>query len=185
MLTDKPKTKILVHGGDPSETLRIKSLIEFVDGQTTNPSLIAKNPEIQQLITSGHTLSAEEEKNEYRKIVQSISPLVGDVEFPLRCLRILVPAPRRCLSRAKKCLLGFQMPISSIRVRTRACEPHKCRSKRVFDNKQQLLGARILRAPAASRLNPFMNSWRFCGNHRRHWGYDRIFACVLQHPHHA
>jgi transaldolase len=78
MLTDKPKTKILVHGGDPSETLRIKSLIEFVDGQTTNPSLIAKNPEIQQLITSGHTLSAEEEKNEYRKILQSISPLVGD-----------------------------------------------------------------------------------------------------------
>ncbi len=78
MLTNKPKTKILVDGGDPDETLRIKSLLGFVDGQTTNPSLIAKNPEIQQLIASGDTLSAEEEKNEYRKIVQSISPLVGD-----------------------------------------------------------------------------------------------------------
>ena len=78
MLTNRPKTKILVDGGDPSETLRIKSLLGFVDGQTTNPSLIAKNPEIQQLIASGDTLSAEEEKNEYRKIVQSISPLVGD-----------------------------------------------------------------------------------------------------------
>ena len=78
MLTNRPKTKILVDGGDPDETLRIKSLLGFVDGQTTNPSLIAKNPEIQQLIASGHTLSAEEEKNEYRKIVQSISPLVGD-----------------------------------------------------------------------------------------------------------
>jgi transaldolase len=78
MLTNKPKTKILVDGGDPNETLRIKSLLGFVDGQTTNPSLIAKNPEIQQLIASGDTLSAEEEKNEYRKIVQSISALVGD-----------------------------------------------------------------------------------------------------------
>lgn len=78
MLTNRPKTKILVDGGDPDETLRIKSLLGFVDGQTTNPSLIAKNPEIQQLIASGHTLSAEEEKNEYRKIVQSISPLVED-----------------------------------------------------------------------------------------------------------
>jgi transaldolase len=78
MLTNRPNTKILVDGGDPNETLRIKSLLGFVDGQTTNPSLIAKNPEIQQLIASGHTLSAEEEKNEYRKIVQSISPLVGD-----------------------------------------------------------------------------------------------------------
>lgn len=78
MLTDRPKTKILVDGGDPKETLRIKSEIGFVDGQTTNPSLIAKNPEIQRLIASGHSLNSEEENTEYRKIVQSISPLVGD-----------------------------------------------------------------------------------------------------------
>src|SRR5207253_9228056 len=78
MPTNRPKTKILVDGGDPNETLRIKSLLGFVDGQTTNPSLIAKNPEIQQLIASGHTLNPEEENNEYKKIVQSISPLVGD-----------------------------------------------------------------------------------------------------------
>jgi transaldolase len=78
MLTNKPKTKILVDGGDPNETLRIKSLMGFVDGQTTNPSLIAKNPEIQRLVVSGHSLTSEEEKNEYKRIVQSISPLVGD-----------------------------------------------------------------------------------------------------------
>src|SRR3979411_3222847 len=78
MLANKPRTKILVDGGDPNETLRIKNLIGFVDGQTTNPSLIAKTPEIQQLIASGHTLGPEEEKSEYKKIVQSISPLVGD-----------------------------------------------------------------------------------------------------------
>ena len=78
MLANRPKTKILVDGGDPSETLRMKSLIGFVDGQTTNPSLIAKNPEIQRLIASGHRLSSQEEKDEYKKIVQSISPLVGD-----------------------------------------------------------------------------------------------------------
>ncbi len=73
-----PKTKILVDGGDPQETLHVKETIGFVDGQTTNPSLIAKNPEIQQRIASGHRLSAQEEKDEYRKIVQAIPPLVGD-----------------------------------------------------------------------------------------------------------
>lgn len=78
MLANKPKTKILVDGGDPEETLRVKELIGFVDGQTTNPSLIAKNPEIQQLLAAGHHLSSAEEKDEYKKIVQSISPLVGD-----------------------------------------------------------------------------------------------------------
>src|SRR5205807_4889432 len=78
MLTNRPKTKLLVDGGDPNETLRIKSLIGFVDGQTTNPSLIAKNPEIQRLIASGHKLSSQEEKDEYKRIVQDISLLVGD-----------------------------------------------------------------------------------------------------------
>ena len=74
----RPKTKILVDGGDPEETQRVKQLLGFVDGQTTNPSLIAKNPRIRQLIASGHKLSSTEEMDEYKKIVRTISPLVGD-----------------------------------------------------------------------------------------------------------
>ena len=49
----RPHSKILVDGGDPQETARIQQLIGFVDGQTTNPSLIAKNPEIMHLVESG------------------------------------------------------------------------------------------------------------------------------------
>jgi len=78
MLRNKPVTKILVDGGDPAETARIKDLLGFVDGQTTNPSLVAKNPEIRHLLDSGQGLSASQEKDEYRKIVRAISPLVGD-----------------------------------------------------------------------------------------------------------
>src|SRR5215471_8034409 len=74
----RPKTKILVDGGDPQETRRAKELLGFVDGQTTNPSLIAKNPHIRELIASGHKLSDREEMEEYKKIVRTISPLVGD-----------------------------------------------------------------------------------------------------------
>ncbi|HEU5402843.1 MAG TPA: transaldolase family protein [Terriglobales bacterium] len=77
MLKNKPVTKILVDGGDPAETSLIKDLLGFVDGQTTNPSLVAKNPEIRHLIDSGQGLSASQEKDEYRKIVRAISPLVG------------------------------------------------------------------------------------------------------------
>ena len=64
MSVRRSKTKVLVDGGDPQETIRVKGLIGFVDGQTTNPTLIAKNPEV--------------ELDEYKKIVQAISPLVGD-----------------------------------------------------------------------------------------------------------
>lgn len=72
------KTRILVDGGDPDETLRLKTLIGFVDGQTTNPTLIAKNPAVQQRIAAGHKFSLEEQREEYKTIVQKISPLVGD-----------------------------------------------------------------------------------------------------------
>ena len=74
----KPPSKILVDGGDPQETKRIRELLGFVDGQTTNPSLVAKNPEVAGLVQSGQKLSESQETAEYKKIVQSISPLVGN-----------------------------------------------------------------------------------------------------------
>jgi transaldolase len=78
MPAKRSKTKVLVDGGDPQETVRVKALIGFVDGQTTNPTLISKNPEVRQLISSGHKFSTKEELDEYKTIVQTISPLVGD-----------------------------------------------------------------------------------------------------------
>jgi len=78
----RPQSKILVDGGDPAETKHIKDLLGFVDGQTTNPSLIAKNPEIKRLLQSGHTLSEQAEAAEYRKIVKAISPLVAKPVSP-------------------------------------------------------------------------------------------------------
>jgi transaldolase len=77
MLVNRPKTKILVDGGDPAETVRVKELLGFVDGQTTNPSLVAKNPEIRKQMASGQRFSSREEQEEYQKIVRTISPLVG------------------------------------------------------------------------------------------------------------
>ena len=78
MLVNRPKTKILVDGGDPKETRKIQALLGFVDGQTTNPTLIAKNPEIRQRIASGQRLTSHEESEEYKRIVQTLSPMVGD-----------------------------------------------------------------------------------------------------------
>jgi transaldolase len=78
MPMNRPKTRILVDGGDPQETLRMKTLLGYVDGQTTNPTLVANNPEIQRRIAFGHKLTRQEQTEEYRRIVQTISPLVGD-----------------------------------------------------------------------------------------------------------
>lgn len=102
MSTKKPKTKILVDGGSPEETSRVKKLLGFVDGQTTNPSLIAKNPEIQQRIASGHLLSSQEEKDEYRKIVQAISPMVGDAGVSIEVFADLDSTAENMLAQGKE-----------------------------------------------------------------------------------
>jgi len=73
----RANAKILVDGGDPEETVRVKRLVGYVDGQTTNPTLVAKNPEVRTLVSSGQRFSSREELDEYKKIVQVISPLVG------------------------------------------------------------------------------------------------------------
>lgn len=78
MPAPKMNTKILVDGGDPKETLRIKNLIGHVDGQTTNPTLISKNPEVKAAVSSGRKFSSQEELNEYKNIVREISPLVDE-----------------------------------------------------------------------------------------------------------
>jgi len=98
----RTKTKILVDGGDPAETSRIKKLLGFVDGQTTNPSLIAKNPEIRKLIASGHRLSRQEENEEYKNIVRQISPLVGEAGVSIEVFADLETKADQMLAQGKE-----------------------------------------------------------------------------------
>ena len=101
-MVNRPKTKILVDGGDPEETQRIKELIGSVDGQTTNPSLIAKNPEVQELIASGHKLTTEEQKDEYKKIVRKISLLIGDAGVSIEVFADLDTTAEQMLTQGRE-----------------------------------------------------------------------------------
>ncbi len=101
MPAKRTKTKILVDGGDPAETSRIQDMLGFVDGQTTNPSLIAKNPEIRKLVASGRPLSRQEENEEYKRIVQRISPLVGDAGVSIEVFADLDTTAEQMLAQGK------------------------------------------------------------------------------------
>ena len=102
MPAKRTKTKILVDGGDPAETSRIKKLLGFVDGQTTNPSLVAKNPEIRRLIASGRRLSRQEENEEYKNIVRQISPLVGEAGVSIEVFADLDTKADQMLAQGKE-----------------------------------------------------------------------------------
>lgn len=64
-------TRIFLDSGDPAETRDVLSVLGFLDGQTTNPSLVAKNPE-----TTGKKFSSDELMKFYRKIVEEVSSLI-------------------------------------------------------------------------------------------------------------
>lgn len=70
------KTRIFLDGGDPDETKEIINLIGFVDGQTTNPSLIAKNPVARQRIEKGDKFTKIEILSFYREVVRELSSLI-------------------------------------------------------------------------------------------------------------
>lgn len=78
MRPDGLRTKIFLDSGDPQETREAISLLGFLDGQTTNPSLVAKNPAVREKFARGEKFSREEIFYFYRKVVQEISGLIPD-----------------------------------------------------------------------------------------------------------
>lgn len=75
-------TKIFLDGGDSAETKEIRDLLGFLDGQTTNPTLLARNP-----YAAGEKFTQRELWNFYRKIVTDISELIpeGSVSVEVYC----------------------------------------------------------------------------------------------------
>lgn len=66
-------TKIFLDGGDPDETRKVIKTLGFLDGQTTNPSLISKNPKIQELLKAEGRLTQDRLMKVYQNVVQQIS----------------------------------------------------------------------------------------------------------------
>lgn len=70
------KTKIFLDSGDANETRKAVNLLGFLDGQTTNPSLISKNPAIIAKLGSEVKFNQEELLKEYKNAVQQISSII-------------------------------------------------------------------------------------------------------------
>lgn len=67
------QTKIFLDSGDPGETRAIIKLLGFLDGQTTNPTLISKNPRAKEKLDKGEKFTKEEIFGFYKDVVTEIS----------------------------------------------------------------------------------------------------------------
>src|SRR3989339_241227 len=70
-LVEKSRMIIFLDSGDPQETKEALKFLTSLNGQTTNPSLIAKNPDAQ-----GKKFTTEEIYSFYKKVIREISALI-------------------------------------------------------------------------------------------------------------
>jgi len=74
------RPKIFLDSGNPEDTKKAKSLLGFLDGQTTNPSLVLKHPEAQKYLAEGKKFTQDELLNFYHQIITELdSQLAGPI----------------------------------------------------------------------------------------------------------
>lgn len=103
---ERPKdlqTKIFLDGGDPDETRRLLDRMGFLDGQTTNPSLIAKNPEAKKRMDAGEKFSSEELWDFYRQVVTEIEDAIPEGSISIEVFADADTTAERMLEQARMC----------------------------------------------------------------------------------
>ena len=76
MRPENLKTRIFLDGADPQETRTVMAALGFLDGQTTNPSLLAKNPEAQAHKVAGNKFSSTAIYDFYKALCQELSAML-------------------------------------------------------------------------------------------------------------
>lgn len=71
-------TKIFLDSGDPDETREMFDLLGFLDGQTTNPALVANNPEVQECLIKEGKCTKKQVHDYYKEIIQDIAVTIPD-----------------------------------------------------------------------------------------------------------
>jgi len=75
-------TKIFLDSGDPKETKEIIRSLGFLDGQTTNPSLIAKNPQLAEILKQAK-LDKKQLMDFYKKTIREIASLDPNLDISI------------------------------------------------------------------------------------------------------
>ncbi|MFH0890414.1 MAG: transaldolase family protein [Candidatus Liptonbacteria bacterium] len=102
MKPSKLNTKIFLDSGDPRETEQVLSMLGFLDGQTTNPSLIAKNPEAMARLAAGNKFSRGEVKEFYKNVIRKISELLPEGSVSVEVYADAETAPEEIIKEARE-----------------------------------------------------------------------------------
>ena len=96
------KTRIFLDGGDPHQTRQVLDLLGFLDGQTTNPTLISKNPSARQRLEKGEKFTTEEILNFYNFVVREISGMIPQGSVSVEVYADITTTAGEMLKQAEK-----------------------------------------------------------------------------------
>jgi len=99
------KTRIFLDSGDPEETREALKLLGFLDGQTTNPTLISKNPAIRARLERGEKLNPKEILDFYYQVVKKISKLITQGSVSVEVYADLETSAEEMFRQAKEMFL--------------------------------------------------------------------------------
>jgi transaldolase len=102
MRPENLKSRIFLDGGNPEETREIISRLGFLDGQTTNPTLISKNPEARRHLEQGGKFSAKEILDFYRQVVGELSSLIPQGSISIEVYADLSTTAERMLAQGQE-----------------------------------------------------------------------------------
>jgi len=98
---DGLRTKIFLDSADPRETEETLSALGFLDGQTTNPTLVAKNPGIKAEMENGEKFDEAQLLSFYEGVVQEISRLIPDGSVSIEVYSDVKTTSAEMLAQAK------------------------------------------------------------------------------------
>jgi transaldolase len=96
------KTKIFLDGGDPDEAREIIKIMGFLDGQTTNPTLISKNPNVSERLKKGGKFSEGEIINFYHNVVKEISSIIPQGSISIEVYAVTTTKAEQMLKQGRE-----------------------------------------------------------------------------------
>jgi transaldolase len=96
------KTRIFIDSGNQEETKESIRLLGFLDGQTTNPTLISKNPGARGHLEHGGKFTEKEVYDFYREVVKKISSMIPQGSVSVEVYADLQTKAEAMLKQAKE-----------------------------------------------------------------------------------
>ncbi len=109
-MTNPTSTKIFLDSGDPDQTRKAIDMLGFLDGQTTNPSLVVKVPALQEKLASGVKLTNEELLSEYKKLIIEVDNIIPHGDISIEVYADLETTAQEMISQARELNQWIESP---------------------------------------------------------------------------